>query len=215
MRVKISCDDGAKEDMRVAELVRKHELDCLFYIPVMWRLINADKKRTYLSEDEFKHLADHFVIGSHTISHPLLTRIPIESARDEIINSRKIMQDLTGQPIKSLAWPRGYTNPNLQAIARDAGYEDARGVGVGYFYESENQYDTKTTLHAGYDRKEYGGASWFQYGMYMLAEAVKIPDSEYHIFLHSWELANYPNGFELFDVLLGEIRKQTLRITHV
>jgi peptidoglycan/xylan/chitin deacetylase (PgdA/CDA1 family) len=205
MRLLVSVDDGSKADMRIGELVDKYKAECIFYIPVRWEEVNLQRGREPLSRAEFLEIAARFEIGSHTINHPLLTRIDPLAARFEIQRSRVLMQDLTGQRIRSLAWPRGYTNPTLQQYALESGYEDARGVGVGYFHESENRFDVKTTLHAGCDRKEYGGQDWFSYGKYMLEQAKDTPDSIYHIWCHGWELERYPDGLKLFEVLLKEL----------
>lgn len=206
MIIKISCDDGSKQDLEVAYLMRDYELDCIFYMPVNYKDVNLYRGRQPLTQRNFEKISGWFEIGSHTVNHPLLTRIDPRAARYELEMSRKLLQDMTGQPINSLAWPRGYTNPELQQFAQEIGYKDARGVGVGYIYPSENKYDTKNTLHVGYDRKEYGGKTWYEYGLYMLEQAKDEPNAEYSIFLHSWELEKYPRGFELFELLLKQLK---------
>ncbi|HYE34627.1 polysaccharide deacetylase family protein [Methylocaldum sp.] len=45
--------------------------------------------------------------GAHTASHSILTRIPLEAARDEIEKSVQSISDLTGQPCRLFAYPNG------------------------------------------------------------------------------------------------------------
>jgi peptidoglycan/xylan/chitin deacetylase (PgdA/CDA1 family) len=169
---------------------------------------NEIKGRQSLSSAQMEYIAKDFEIGSHTISHRLLTRIPIDDARYEIVDSRKILQDKYSQKIESFSYPRGYANPDLQKIVQETGYTNARSTLVGYIHESENQFFEQTTVHAGNDRKEYGGKSWYEYALYMLDVAAETPNSVYHVWGHGWELANYPNGLAQFESLLSEIKNK-------
>ena len=208
MKPLISIDDATAGDVQVCELLAKYNLqpNIILYWPVYPHLVNGPKGRDSLTVPEMHELSETFILGSHTKSHPLLTRIPQDQAKDEIVMSRKLLRaNFPDQEILSLCWPRGYTNPELQLIAKEAGYTSARGVTVGYLHESENPFDQKTTVHCGYDRKEYGGMTWFDYAIYMLQEARKMESSVYHAWLHSYELLAYPNGLRLFDSLLKEL----------
>lgn len=208
MKIQITIDDAGANDLRVADLLVKYGFaeTAIFYFPLMPSLCNEVKGRASLMEDEMKYIAKSFEIGSHTITHRLLTRIPLEDARTEIVDSRIMLQEKFGQPINSFAYPRGYANPDLQKIVQEAGYTDARGVTIGFIDEPENKFYTETTVHAGCDRKEYGGKTWLEYAVYMLALAVKVPTSRYTIWLHSNELDSYKNGFEQFEGLLGVLQ---------
>ncbi len=208
MIIDISFDDCTIEDIHIDALMTKYKLNdkITYFWPAMPKVVNEPKGRKSLENKDMYSIASRSKIGSHTISHRLLTRIPIEDARLEITDSRKILQDKFNQEISSFAYPRGYSNPDLQKLVQEAGYQDARGVSVGYIYRSENQYDRRTTVHVGQNRDDYGGRDWFSYALYMLDLARNSPYSVYSIFGHSWELAKYPNGFELFEQLLKQIR---------
>ncbi len=77
-------------------------------------------------------------IGSHTVTHPYLTRVsPAEQAR-EISESKRVLEALTGRPVRYFAYPGGdYDGAALERV-RNSGYEAAfvtrpRGVGPGRF----------------------------------------------------------------------------------
>lgn len=207
MLAQFSFDDATVNDVRIVGLLDKYNMldKLILYWPVMPSVCNEPKGRTSLSLSQMQDIAKRVVIGSHTITHRLLTRISEEEARVEIVDSKAMLEDRFSMPIHSLAWPRGYTNPTLMKMAEEAGYENARGVSVGYFYESENLFDTKTTAHVGCDRKEYAGRPWFDYTMSMIDQAKASERSVVHLWGHSHELANYPKGFQLFEEVIKRL----------
>ncbi len=47
-------------------------------------------------------------IGTHTCTHPHLTRIPLAEAREEIRSSRLRLEDLFGDPVRDLVQEAGF-----------------------------------------------------------------------------------------------------------
>ena len=64
-------------------------------------------------------------IGSHTLSHPFLTQISIAQAREEIVASRKKLQDLFNRPIEHFCYPYGDWNEAVRDLVAEAGYKTA------------------------------------------------------------------------------------------
>lgn len=64
-------------------------------------------------------------IGSHTLTHPRLSRIPISQMREEIISSKKKLEDIFGVPIRHFCYPYGDYNQQVRSIVEEAGYETA------------------------------------------------------------------------------------------
>ncbi|MGB9590837.1 MAG: polysaccharide deacetylase family protein, partial [Candidatus Hydrothermia bacterium] len=62
-------------------------------------------------------------IGSHTMSHPDLTRLGKEALRAELIDSREKLEDILGRRVRFIAYPFGRFNEGVKGAARDAGYE--------------------------------------------------------------------------------------------
>lgn len=199
MKVIASVDDGSHFDLRAAELMDKYGIECIFYIPVEYEMVNSAKYREALLPHEFLELASRYEIGSHTLSHSLLTRLEPEAARWEITRSREVLQEMTGQEINSFCYPRGYYSYQIKQWVEEAGYMSARTVQVGQLSPPEDPYLTHTTVHAGFDRKEYGGLSWFEYGCKMFARATE--NSLYHLWFHSWEIEKN-NDWQDLETLL-------------
>ncbi len=70
-------------------------------------------------------LAAGHEIGSHGLTHADLTKLPIEAAEREIVDSRKILEDEFGMPIRHFCFPYGCTNERLRDIVEAAGYHSA------------------------------------------------------------------------------------------
>jgi len=61
-------------------------------------------------------------VGSHSLTHPHLTRLDNSQAQHEIVHSKQKLEDLIGCPILSFAYPYGDENEALRHLVRQAGY---------------------------------------------------------------------------------------------
>lgn len=66
-------------------------------------------------------------IGAHTVSHPILTRLPLPEAEREILQSRDQLEGLLGDGVTSFAYPNGrpgedYDRSHVEAV-RKAGFK--------------------------------------------------------------------------------------------
>jgi peptidoglycan/xylan/chitin deacetylase (PgdA/CDA1 family) len=62
-------------------------------------------------------------IGSHTLSHPDLAKIPPDQLKAELIDSKIQLKQLLGSQIEDLALPFGSYNQEVLRMAREAGYK--------------------------------------------------------------------------------------------
>ena len=66
--------------------------------------------------------------GGHTMSHPILTRVPIERAREEIEGSKAHIEQELGEAILGFAYPNGLTNDfnsEIESLTAQAGFRVA------------------------------------------------------------------------------------------
>ena len=70
-------------------------------------------------------LAAGHEIGSHTLTHPWLTRLPPAQAREEISASKKKLEDGFGVPVIHFCYPYGDWNEAVRDLVIAAGYQTA------------------------------------------------------------------------------------------
>jgi peptidoglycan/xylan/chitin deacetylase (PgdA/CDA1 family) len=76
-------------------------------------------------------LAAGHEIGAHTLTHPHLTRISPQRAREEIFASRKKLEDMFGVPIRHFCHPYGDWNSAVRDLVVEAGYQTACTIDFG------------------------------------------------------------------------------------
>ena len=83
-------------------------------------------QRPALTTEELKAMAcEGLEVGSHTVSHPLMTRLAEPEAADEVERSRDALRRLTGQPVDGFAFPFGRYAPRDLTLLGRAGYRYA------------------------------------------------------------------------------------------
>ncbi len=130
--VAITFDDAfvSVADNALPELAR-HGLPCTVFAPsgVLgrrpdWAMepgVAGDE--IVLDADRLRNVCGPLVtIGSHSVSHPALTRISAAQARAEIGQSREALAAITGQPLTLFAFPYGDHDDAVVEICREQGY---------------------------------------------------------------------------------------------
>jgi len=116
-----SWDDGHPLDLRLAELLFDHGLPATFYIP-------RRSQRETLSAEQIRELSMRFEIGAHTMNHVYLDSCAPETARQEIFDSKKWVEDVTGKACTMFCPPAGkFSRLHLKMI-EEAGFAGARTV---------------------------------------------------------------------------------------
>lgn len=85
----------------------------------------------YMTPEQIKELvAAGWEVGSHSRSHRDLTRLEPAVQRMEIVEARKVLQEATGSPVLTFAYPFGLMNSAVGDYAHFAGY--IAGMGLGF-----------------------------------------------------------------------------------
>ena len=67
-------------------------------------------------------------IGAHTVTHPALDMLPLEHAKQQIVRSKRELEDRLGQQIDSFAYPYGFYSKAVRDLVVAAGYRSACAV---------------------------------------------------------------------------------------
>lgn len=106
-----------------------------------------------LSWDEIKEMSkNNITFGNHTMSHPILTRLSLESVKLEIEGARRIIDERLGKSTPIFAYPNGESdnfNKKTEAILRDGGYKMACTTIFGSNDSHINPYELKRIYTSG------------------------------------------------------------------
>ena len=101
----------------VAERVGKHN---------DWDVAFGEAREPLMDKAQLgEWLAAGHDIGSHTLTHPYLTRVSLAEAREEIVASRKRLEDIFGRRIEHFCYPYGDWNEPIRDLVVEAGYKTA------------------------------------------------------------------------------------------
>lgn len=174
-----SWDDGSKEDLRIAKLLRSYQLPGIFFLQNI---------KLELEDDEIRELSKDFEIGGHTLSHPEdLKRLKGNQLKDEITLNKMWLEDIIKKEIDWFCYPGGRYNEDTIKVVEGAGFKYARTTLVGNTDFSEEVYRTHPTVHVKRHRDEYKGQNWLDYAIEQFNIA-KVKKGCYHIWGHGWEI---------------------------
>lgn len=122
-----------------------------------------------LTKEDLLKLKDYVIFGSHTRIHPILPQCTHREQWNEIVNSKKELEELCKCNIEHFAYPNGdYDNYSLECVQM-AGYKTARTTDAGWNNKSTNLFKLKVIgISDDADimklRFQLSGLSlWFQY----------------------------------------------------
>jgi peptidoglycan/xylan/chitin deacetylase (PgdA/CDA1 family) len=79
-------------------------------------------------------------LGAHSHSHPQLDTLGVDRAREELVLSRRLLEDALGTEVETFAYPNGYSSPRVRTLAREAGYRAACGVKDTFSSERDDRF---------------------------------------------------------------------------
>jgi peptidoglycan/xylan/chitin deacetylase (PgdA/CDA1 family) len=95
-------------------------------VGIIYLIVNDIGKNEYLNEQEIDEIKNAgFEIGSHTLSHPDLTKISTAAGQTEIVESKTKLESKFNIKIISFCYPSGKYNEEIINLVQGAGYEFA------------------------------------------------------------------------------------------
>jgi hypothetical protein len=228
-----SWDDGNPADMRIAELLTRYGLRGTFYIP---RAIETG----VMSVEQMRELSKSFEIGAHTLNHVFLADTDDATAKNEIVGSKKWVEDVTNRPCPMFCPPAGRYKRQHLPMFHEAGFTAIRTVEFMSFDHPRpgktGLLEMPTTMQAfpqpawNYTKNMakrfalgnlrrfilHGRSSdWVVLAERLMKRALR-EGGVFHLWGHSWELEQTRQWARLEDVLrlLGEMRAEAPCLTN-
>jgi peptidoglycan/xylan/chitin deacetylase (PgdA/CDA1 family) len=177
LNVGITFDDALSSSFRngVEELLRRG-LPVLVFVPTgslgrppgWFRHVRPPAEGDLvLSPDELRHYAHRGVrFGSHTVSHPHLSRVRDEQLLRELVDSRRELESVLGGTVDMLAFPYGDYDGKVLLHAQRAGYRTVFGsipelstMALDGFLLTRVNVSVSDPM-PGFDLKIRGGYGW-------------------------------------------------------
>jgi peptidoglycan/xylan/chitin deacetylase (PgdA/CDA1 family) len=131
--ISITFDDGLSSILKNAlPELKKREIPTTIFIPAA-NIDNYPKwdqkgqaiyyEDRIINREEIKELSDWGIeIASHTLHHTDLRNVHSEAAKEELLLSKSILEEIIGKEVVSFSFPYGSYNDDLINLALDCGY---------------------------------------------------------------------------------------------
>lgn len=139
----LTFDDGWENQYTYAfPLLKKYQDIATFFI-----FTNSINYRHFLTWQEIEEMhKSGMEMGSHTKSHPYLSKLSHNMLREEIFESKKILENHLGIRITAFASPFGYSNDAIVSFIGEAGYESGRTLYRGVYHTKNDLLKLKSIL---------------------------------------------------------------------
>jgi len=109
-------------------------------------------RNSYMTSNQVQAVAaEGFTIGAHTMHHVDLVAQPASIANLEIMESRQVLRQLTGQPVLDFAYPYGALDGAVQSMVDAAGFRDAVSTYYGFTQCLGQRFALRRVEVTGYD----------------------------------------------------------------
>ena len=121
----LTFDDGYLDNCELTlGVLDRHDVNATFFLiaSALGARLPGRSGEALMSADQARDLvARGHEVGSHTLSHADLVKIPRHRARTEIAESRIALEDLLSVPVTSIAYPFGRYDADTKLLAQQAG----------------------------------------------------------------------------------------------
>jgi len=202
--ITFSFDDGVEQDIRTIEILDKYGLKATFNL-------NSGKfgtknpyepngrvvERTLIEPTQVKELYKNHEVAVHTVGHFNLTTLPDSCVAWQVEEDRKMLERLTGKPIRCMAYPCGGVNNDARVasvIKNETKIRFARTITSSYSFDlQKNLLQFQPTVHF-IDEKLFDLAQQF---LELETDEPKL----FYIWGHTYELDAEDGAWERFERL--------------
>ena len=90
-------------------------------------------------------------IGAHGYNHISLSNTNLNETKNEILNSKKYIEDIVGRKVKYFSYPYGDFNSNCEGLMNELGFTAAFTSNIGNLSINSNKFFLNRTDILSYD----------------------------------------------------------------
>lgn len=140
----MSYDDAQIHDKRLVDIFNANGIKGTFHL-------NAGLTDAYgpkVQPEEYNDVYKGHEVAAHTYSHPTIERCPIDQVVQQVIEDRKLLEDVVGYPVRGMSYPNGSFSDDIKAMLPACGIEYSRVVGsTQHFGLPRDYYEWQATCH--------------------------------------------------------------------
>jgi peptidoglycan/xylan/chitin deacetylase (PgdA/CDA1 family) len=209
--VTTSWDDNSYENQKVAKLLDEFGMIGTFYVNSYTDNFGRNLNQKHIKEMVLELANSNHEIGSHTVSHAILTKC--ENPREEIEESKHQLEKLTQREVICFCYPNGAYNDGIKELVKDAGYMCARTCEYGGGGLPKDPYEWGITLHASNGSPRTTFKIWRQSGIpfkslmdwevraKLLFDLILNKGGIWHLWGHAWEIELHKDWEKLTRIL--------------
>ena len=169
LAVTVTFDDGYKDNLyAVAPIMQKYRIPFTVFVSTSF-IQNGTPD--FLTKGELQELSmlPGVSIGSHGATHTRFTKLSKSELRDELISSKRYLEDITCKEVTAISYPHGSVDSNVKNAVILAGYK----IGACSRFDINNEFVdpfllSRTTILSKDTNKVYlqklnGAWDWYKW----------------------------------------------------
>ena len=150
--VAITFDDGCESDLTAAAPA----LEEVGFRATFYLVAGFLGQTGYLSPRQARELAERgFEVGCHSMTHPYLTDLAAAELRYEMVDAKRMLEEILGRPVLHFSCPGGRWNFRVAEAAKEAGYESVATSRIGMNTTTSGRFRlARMAVHRGTNSNE-------------------------------------------------------------
>jgi len=167
--VLLTFDDGYRDFMTEAvPILNKYGVPAILFIHTNRSSEQLKNSLPLLDWADIKLLSDNFEIGSHSHSHPNLKNLSASELGNEVLDSDRIIQEVTSKKPETFAYPFGVFNQQTVEILKKNHYKLGFTIDRGTVRASDDSFRIKRfgvandTSFVEFKARVTGASDWYE-----------------------------------------------------